>query len=61
MPPEWSCGVQRREVLPEDASLEDIQYRIDVCQPIEQGLTDAYAGRVESHDEVVRRLQKWTS
>lgn len=45
--------------LPEDASLEDIQYHIYVRQKIEQGLADADAGRVLSHAEVERRLAKW--
>ena len=47
------------EGLPEDASLEDIQYHIYVRQKIEQGLADADAGRVIPHEEVQRRLAKW--
>jgi predicted transcriptional regulator len=47
------------EMLPEDVSLEDIQYHIYVRQKIEQGLEDAEAGRVVSHAEVQRRLAKW--
>ncbi len=47
------------EMLPEDASLEDIQYHIYVRQKIEQGLDDAAAGRVVSHEEVQQRLAKW--
>ncbi|HET8774464.1 MAG TPA: hypothetical protein VFP80_11750 [Thermoanaerobaculia bacterium] len=46
-------------MLPEDASLEDIQYHIFVRQKIQQGLDDAEAGRVLSHAEVQRRLGKW--
>ena len=49
------------EMLPEDASLEDIQYHIYVRQKIQQGLEDIEAGRVISHEEVQRRLAKWTS
>ena len=49
------------EKLPEDASLEDIQYHIYVRQKIEQGLADVAAGRVVSHEEVQRRLAKWLS
>jgi len=49
------------ENLPEDASLEDIQYHIYVRQKIEQGLEDVAAGRVISHEEVQRRLAKWLS
>ena len=47
------------ENLPEDASLEDIQYHIYVRQKIEQGLEDVDAGRVISHGEVQKRLAKW--
>jgi predicted transcriptional regulator len=47
------------QMLPEDASLEDIQYHIYVRQKIEQGLDDEKAGRVVTHAEVQRRLAKW--
>lgn len=47
------------ETLPDDASLEDIQYHIYVRQKIEQGIDDVEAGRVISHEEVQRRLAKW--
>lgn len=45
--------------LPEDSSLEDIQYHIYIRQKIEQGLADADAGRVLTHAEVQQRLAKW--
>jgi predicted transcriptional regulator len=47
------------EVLPDDASLEDIQYHIYVRQRVDQGLADVDAGRVVSHEEAMRRLDKW--
>ena len=47
------------ETLPEDASLEDIQYHIYVRQKVEQGLADVAAGRVISHEEARQRLSKW--
>ena len=46
-------------MLPENASLEDIQYHTYVRQKIEQGLADVEAGRVVSHTEVHQRLEKW--
>lgn len=49
------------ETLPEDASLEDIQYHIYVRQKIQQGIDDVEAGRVISQEEVERRMAKWTS
>ena len=39
------------EFLPDDASLEDIQYRIYVCQKIERGLEDVEAGRTISEGQ----------
>lgn len=45
--------------LPDDASLEDIRYRMYVRQKVEQGLKDLEEGRVISHDEVKRRMRKW--
>jgi len=50
---------QLLSALPEDATLEDIQYHIYVRQKIEQGLADVEAGRVVSHAEVQQRLAKW--
>jgi predicted transcriptional regulator len=47
------------EVLPDDASLEDIQYHIYVRQKVDQGLADIEAGRVVTHDEAMRRLAPW--
>lgn len=47
------------ESLPEDASLEDIQYHIYVRQKIQQGLDDVDAGRTVSHADVQQRLAKW--
>ena len=45
--------------LPEDASLEDIQYRLLVLQKIERGLEDAEAGRVVPQEEMEKRFAKW--
>ena len=50
---------QLLSALPEDATLEDIQYHLYVRQKIEQGLADVAAGRVVSHAEVQQRLAKW--
>ena len=45
--------------IPDDASFEDIQYHIYVCQKIERGLDDIDAGRVLTQEEVERRMGKW--
>lgn len=47
------------ERLPDDASLEDIQYHIYVRQKIEHGLDDVEAGRTLSEEEFDRRMGKW--
>jgi predicted transcriptional regulator len=45
--------------MPENCSLDDIQYHLYVMQKIEHGLQDAREGRVYSQDEVEKRLAKW--
>jgi predicted transcriptional regulator len=47
------------EHLPEDATIEDIQYHIYVRQKIEQGLADVESGRVLTQDQVEQRLFRW--
>ena len=45
--------------LPDDSSLEDIQYHIYVREKIERGLKDVNEGHVLSQQEVERRMTKW--
>ena len=42
--------------LPEDASIEDIQYHLYVLQKIQAGEEDIEAGRVVPHEDVMRDL-----
>lgn len=42
------------DALPEEASLEDIQYHLYVLQRIEKGREDIAAGRVVAQEEVER-------
>lgn len=53
--------VQRMlERLPDDCSLEDIQYHIYVMEKIERGLADVAAGRTIPHEEVEAEMRrKW--
>jgi len=44
------------DLLPDDATLEDVQYRIYVRQAIAAGLRDVDEGRVVSQEEVERRM-----
>jgi hypothetical protein len=45
--------------LPDDASLDDIQYHIYVCQKIQKGLEAAERGEVISQAEAERRMARW--
>jgi hypothetical protein len=45
--------------IPEDASLEDIQYHIYVCQKVAKGEEDVREGRTRSQAEVETRLARW--
>jgi len=45
--------------LPDDASFEDIQYHIYVCQKIERGLEDAREGRTLSQAQAEESLARW--
>ena len=47
------------EKLPDDASLDDIQYHIYVCQKIQKGLDAADRGELISPEEVARRMARW--
>jgi hypothetical protein len=47
------------EGLPDDASLEDIQYHIYVRQKVQKGLDAEREGKTLSHEEVVRRMSRW--
>jgi predicted transcriptional regulator len=44
--------------LPDDCSLEDVQYHLYVIQAVERGRADIEAGRTIPHEEVVRELRK---
>lgn len=47
------------ERLPDDATIEDIQYHLYVLQKIRAGQEAADAGELVSHEEVMRELAKW--
>lgn len=47
------------DVLPDGASLEDIQYHLYVRQKIERGLQDVETGRVLTQQELERQIAKW--
>jgi predicted transcriptional regulator len=45
--------------LPDETTLEDIQYHLFVLQRIARGRQDIEAGRVIPHDEIERRMARW--
>ena len=45
--------------LPEDCTLEDVQYQLYVRQKIQRSMEAAAAGRVHTHEQVKKRLSKW--
>lgn len=46
--------------LPDDCSLDDIQYHLYVMQTIERGRAEVAQGKTVSHEQVKQELQtKW--
>jgi len=45
--------------LPDDATLEDVQYQIYVLQKVNRGLREADAGDSMSQEDFERRIQRW--
>ena len=45
--------------LPDDTSLEDIQYHIYVQQKIDRGLNDVESDNILSETEFDKRMSKW--
>jgi len=50
---------QLLETLPDDVTLEQIQYHIYVRQKVERGLEDAESKRVVDQDEAEERMAQW--
>lgn len=44
--------------LPDDCSIEDVQYRLYVIDSIQRGIADADQGQVVSHDHVKLELRR---
>ncbi len=45
--------------LPDDCSLEEIQYRLYVRQMVEEGREDVRRGDVISQEEIEQDLERW--
>ena len=49
------------EKLPDDCSLEDIQYHLYVVEKIHRGIDRAGKEGMLSHEEVEEKISKWTA
>ncbi len=49
------------EKLPEDCTIEDIQYHLYVLEKIQKGIDRAEREGTISHEEARKRLNKWLS
>lgn len=47
------------ERLPDDCTLEDVQYHLYILEKIHQGIQDVEAGRVKTQEEVEAKFAKW--
>lgn len=45
--------------LPDDCSLEDVQYHLYVLQKIQRGLKDAEEGRIYTQEQIKKKMSKW--
>ena len=45
--------------LPDDCSVEDIQYHLYVREMVEQGMKDIELGKVVPEREAKRRMKEW--
>jgi predicted transcriptional regulator len=49
------------EDLPDDCTLEDVQYRLYVLQKIERSFAAADRGEYVTQDELRKRINEWRS
>jgi predicted transcriptional regulator len=47
------------KALPEDCTLDDIQYHLYVRRKVEAGLANSAKGNLVPHDEAKRRMNEW--
>jgi predicted transcriptional regulator len=45
--------------LPDECTIEDIMYRIDLVAQIYEGVKDADSGRLITTEELLERVDKW--
>jgi predicted transcriptional regulator len=54
-------AIQLIRRLPDDTTLEDIQYHLYVQQKVRRGMQDVEEGRVYTQEEVEKRMKRWVS
>lgn len=59
MSPVKESVIKLVESLPDDSTVEDIQYHIYVREKILRGSRAIEAGRIQSHEDVGRSLDQW--
>ena len=51
--------MQLLKELPDNSTLEEIQYHLYVRQKIQRGITDVEKGRTYTQEEMEKRMEKW--
>jgi hypothetical protein len=59
MSPIKEAVIKLVQSLPEDCTIEDIQYHLYIREKVESGLKAIEDGAVVSEDEADRRIQEW--
>ncbi len=59
MPSPKQVARQVLESLPDDRSLEEIQYRLYVRQMVEEGRDEVRRGAVVTQEEIEQDLERW--
>jgi hypothetical protein len=59
MSPVKQTAIDLIKSLPDDCTLDDIQYHLFVRRSVERGLKDIEEGRVLSIEEMERRVGQW--
>jgi len=54
-------AIQLIRRLPDDTTLEEIQYHLYVQQKVRRGMRDVEEGKVYSQEEVEERMKTWVS
>ena len=45
--------------LPEDCTIEDVQYHLYILEKVRRGVESSEAGRVKTQEEVEERFSQW--